>query len=70
MRPVNRQHYQGLGEMIVTKCQIENSHQPHWREGHRSCQGREDQPAEVCPEEDNAGAAACKVHLLGQPGVT
>ena len=33
-------------------------------------QGREDQPAEVCPEEDDTGAPPSEIHLLRQPGVS
>ena len=32
-------------------------------------QGGEDQPAEVCPEEDDAGAPPGEIDLLRQPGV-
>ena len=52
-----------------TERQVEDPHGPHRGGEDHPGQGREDQPAQVCPEEDNAGAPASEIHLVRQPGV-
>ena len=52
-----------------TQCQVEDPHGSDWGGEDHPSQGREDQPAKVCPEEDDAGAPASEIHLLRQPGV-